>query len=147
MSNWSYSDVSTLVTSAGSFTFNHATNDTVLLDPDSCTGLGTSEVRSSIFKRGQSDGYFYAAPFLESGQNLVLTGLVRITSAATEAASVTARDVVLTSLRTHCKAILATEGTLNIGSDSLSVRCEMLPTAHGAFLKTVTFSLVSTAAA
>lgn len=147
MSDWSYSNISTLVTSAGTFTFNHATNDTILIDPDGSTGLGTSEVRSSIFKRGQQSGYFYAAPFLENGQNLVLTGLVRITSTATEAATVTARDVILTSLRTHCKAILSTEGTLTIGADTLSVRCELLPVAHGAFLKTVTFGLVCATAA
>lgn len=147
MADWSYSNISTLVTSAGTFTFNHATNDTVLIDPDASTGLGTSEVRTSIFKRGQTSGYFYAAPFLESGQNLVLTGIVRITSAATDAAVVSARDVILTSLRTHCKAILATEGTLTIGADTYAVRCEQLPVPTGAFLKTVVFGLVCTAAA
>jgi len=147
MSDWSYSDITTLVTTAGTFTFNHATNDTLLLDPQGCTGLGTSEVRSSIFKKGQASGFFYAAPFLEGGQHLVLTGIVRISSASTEAGMVTARDVILTSLRTHCKAILGVEGTLTIGTDTLAVRCEALPAATGAFLKTVTFGLVSTAAA
>lgn len=147
MADWSYSNISTLVTSAGTFTFNHASNDTVLIDPSASTGLGTSQVRTSIFKKGQASGYFYAAPFLEEGQHLVLTGVVRITSAATDTATVTARDVVLTSLRTHCKAILATEGTLTIGSDTLAVRCEMLPEPHDAFLKTVTFGLVAAAAA
>jgi len=147
MSSWSYSDISTCVTSAGTFTFNAASGDTIILDPDACSGLGTSGVRTSIFNRGQTSGYNFAAAFLEEGQHLVLAGTVLVRSASTEAGYVTARDAVLTDLRTKMKSALGADATLTIGGDSLVVRCEHLPEQSGGFVKRVVLGLVSATAA
>jgi len=142
MSDWSFSNITTLSTPSGTHTFNAAAADTIIIDPEASTR--TCDLRTTIFKKGQASGYFYAAPFLQEGQHLVLSGVVRIFSASTEAAVVAARDVVINDLMTKCKAILSTEGTLTIGSETLAVRCEQLPIPTGGFLKSVTFGLVST---
>lgn len=146
MSAWSYSAITTCVTPAGTFTFNASSGDTFLLDPNACTGLGTSQVRTPIFNKGQTSGY-NILPFFLEGQHLVLAGVALIRSAATEAGYVTARDVVLTDLRTKMKSIISADGTLTIGTDVLTVRCEHLPEISGGFEKRGVLGLVSASAA
>lgn len=142
MPSWSYSAITTLVTPAGTITFGTGT-DYLFIDPAASTGLGVSQIRTSIFNKGQTDGY-NILPSFEEGQHLVLGGRVIITSSATEAGIVTARDTLLTATRTKLKSILQVSGTLNFSTgDIITVFCETLIAPADVWVKTFVFSLVS----
>jgi hypothetical protein len=146
MASWHYSDITTLVTPAGTIGFNSPTGDTLMIDPQRSSGLGYAQVRAPIIHRGQTDGYTLLPFFLE-GQHLVLAGDVVIRSATSEAGVVSARNTLLTTTRTRLKSILQADGTLNFGAgDALSVRCEMLIQPMGAWRKSFVLGLVSAAA-
>lgn len=147
MASFSYNQITTLTTPGGTITFNAASGDTLLIDPAACSGLGVSSIRAPIFNKGQTDGY-NILPFFEEGQHLVLAGIIRIESASTESGIVTARNTILTSTRSALKTILRADGTLNFSTgDTVTVRCEQLVGASGAWLKNFVLGLVSASAA
>ncbi len=143
MASFSYSDIGTVVTPAGTITFNAASGDTLRIVPRRSTGLGTSQVRAVVRDKAQTDGYILLPFFLE-GQHLALAGDVVIRSAITEAGIVAARDTLLTDTLTKCKSILQANGTLNfVSGGSLAVRCEILPKPEGGFQKVFLIGFVS----
>jgi hypothetical protein len=142
-----YQQIQSLVTPAGTVTFNADTGDTLFLDPRRSSGLGSSRVRAPIDNRPQTDGYLLH-DFFEEGQHLVLAGDVVIRSATSEAGVVAARDALLTDLVLKLKSILRADGTLVFsGGGSQTVRCELLPeitsSDSGPMQKSFVFGLVS----
>lgn len=143
MPGFSYSDITGIVTPAGTISLNAASGDTFFVDPTRSDGLGDSRLRTTIIDRGQTDGYTLL-PSFEEGQHIALGGVALIRSAALEAAYVAARDAMLIDARTKLKSILGANGTLTFASSSsLTVRCEMLIKASGAFEKDFLLGLVS----
>jgi hypothetical protein len=147
MAGFSYSDIASLATPAGTIAFNQAAGDTLFLDPGRCSGLGTSRVRAPLDNKGQTDGYI-VHDFFEEGQHLTLAGEVLIRSAVTEAGIVSARDALLADTRAKLRSILRADGTLGFASGgSLTVRCELLVEAtssdRGPLQKAFVLGLVS----
>lgn len=137
-----YSDITTLVTGGGTITFNAATGNTYLIDPQRCTGLiGTGEVRNPVDDRGQQSG-FLLHDFFEKGGRGVIAGVIVADSDAN-------RNTMQESLKTALRSILTTTGTLNFsGGASLAVQFELgcdFPMLS-ANVKLFQFGLVSAAA-
>ena len=114
-----YSDITTLVTSGGTITFNASTGNTYLIDPAQCRGLiGTGEIRNPVDDRGQTDG-FLLHDFFEKGARGVLGGVI-------VADSVANRNTMQDSLKTALRSIKTTTGTLNFsGGSSLAVQFDL----------------------
>ncbi|SRR5581483_9294347 len=147
MASFSYSEIDTIVTPAGTISLNDDTGDTLFVDPKRSTGLGTSKVRAPIDHKPQTDGYLLH-DFFEEGQHLVLAGDVVIRSAVTDPGMVAARDALLTDTRLKLKSILRADGTLTFrGGGTLTVRCDLLPeptsSDRGPAQKSFVFGLVS----
>ena len=135
------SDITTLVTPGGTITFNAASGNTYMVDPDKCSGFGMAAVRAPIDDKGQASGYILH-PFYESGTHLVVGGIII-------ADTTTNRDSLEGSLKTALRSILAADGTINWGAGaSLTVRCDVgcdFPRVS-AILHGFIFGLVSAAA-
>lgn len=104
----SYSDITTLVTSGGTITFNAATGNTYLIDPLASDGLDDVKLRKPVDHKGQTDGYIRHRGF-EEGDRILLAGVI-------VADTVTNRDAMMTNLKTALASIKSTDGTLNFGS-------------------------------
>ncbi len=145
MPGYTYRNITTLVTPAGTLTFNAASGDRYLIDPARSSGLGMPKVRSPIDNKGQTDGYLLHDFFLE-GRHLLLAGDMAIDSATTEAGVVTARDALASDMETKLTSILRATGTLNFSAGSaLTVKCELGVDFSGVWLKSFVFGLVSAA--
>jgi len=140
-----YSDITTLVTPAGTLTFNAATGDTYWVDPKRSSGLGMGEIRNPTDDKGQTDGSILH-DFFERGQQLLLAGDLRVRSAVTESGYVSARDVLSGSMVTKLRSILRATGTLNFGSGATVIcKCNLkadFPALEGV-AKGFVFGLVS----
>ena len=114
-----YSDITTLVTSGGTITFNASSGNTYLIDPARCSGLiGTGVIRNPVDDRGQQSG-FLLHDFFEQGARGVLGGVI-------VADSVANRNAMQASLKTAVRSILTTTGTLNFsGGETLAVQFEL----------------------
>ena len=143
MGRYAYSDITTLVTSAGTVTFNTVSGlGAFYIDAKRSSGLGMPRVRSPIDNKGQTDGYLLHDFFLE-GKHLLLAGTVVPTS-NTDAD----RDTMCAALESALTSIIRATGTLNIGGGgSLTVKCDIgadFP-AVDANVKGFVFGLVSAA--
>lgn len=114
-----YNEITTLVTSGGTITFNAATGNTYHIDPSGCTGLiGTGEIRNPVDDKGQTDG-FILHDFFEKGARGVLAGWI-------VADTVANRNSMQDSLKTALRSIKTTTGTLNWSTGhSLAVQFEL----------------------
>lgn len=114
-----YSDITTLVTGGGTITFNAATGNTYLIDPQRCSGLiGTGEIRNPVDDRGQQSG-FLLHTFFEKGARGVIGGVI-------VADTVANRNAMQTALKTALRSILTTTGTLSFsGGETLAVKFEL----------------------
>lgn len=134
-----YSDITTLVTSGGTITFNASTGNTYLIDPARCSGIiGTGEIRNPVDNKGQTDG-FILHDFFEKGARGVLAGVL-------VADTVANRNSMQDTLKTALRSIKTTTGTLNFsGGQSLAVQFELgcdFP-VFGGNVKLFQFGLVS----
>lgn len=119
-----WSDITTLVTPAGTLTFNEATGDTYYVDPKRSSGLGMGEIRAPIDDKGQTDG-FILHDFFEKGAMLLIGGLIL---ARTDTTGVTGADTLISEMVTRLRSILRATGTLNFGSGAaLTVKCNVKP--------------------
>lgn len=115
----SYSDITTLVTSGGTITFNAASGNTYHIDPQSSTGLDAVKLRKPVDHKGQTDGYIRHRGF-EEGDRILLAGVI-------VADTVSNRNAMMTALKTALTSIKGTtDGTLNFGDgSSLSVQWDV----------------------
>ncbi len=137
-----WSDLSTLVTPAGTLTFNAASGDTYWVDPKRSVGLGMGEIRNPIDDKGQTDG-FLLHDFFEKGSMLLRAGLVL---ARTDTTGITGANALMSGMTTKLRSILRATGTLSFGSGAaLTVKCNVradYQTIEGD-LKGFVFGLVS----
>lgn len=137
-----WSDLTTLVTPAGTITHNAAAGDTFFVDPKRSSGLGMGEIRAPVDDRGQTDG-FILHDFFEKGAMLLIGGTVL---ARTDTTGVTGRDALMADMVTKLRSILRATGTLNFGSGAaLTVKCNLkpdFPTTEG-IQKAFVYGLVS----
>lgn len=137
----SFSDITTLVTGGGTITFNAASGNTYMIDPNASTGLGMGAVRAPIDNKGQTAGYILHN-FFEEGTHFVLSGII-------VADTVANRNTMMDNLKAALRSILTTTGTLNFGSGATaSVKCDVacdFPN-QSAMLKGFVFGLVSATA-
>lgn len=137
----SFSDITTLVTSGGTITFNAASGNTYLIDPERCSGLGMGRVRAPIDNKGQTSGYILH-DFFEEGTHMLIGGVI-------VADSVANRNTMMDNLKTALRSILTTTGTLSFGAGgSLAVQCDIgvdFP-VWSVSVKGFTFGLVSATA-
>ncbi len=137
-----WSDMTTLVTPAGTLTFNAATGDTYWVDPKRSVGLGMGEIRNPIDDKAQTDG-FLLHDFFEKGALLLPAGTIL---ARTDTTGITGADALMSGMTTKLRSILRATGTLNFGSGAaFVVKCHMradYPTIEGD-LKGFVFGLVS----
>lgn len=114
----SYSDITTLVTGGGTITFNAATGNTYLLNPQACSGLDAVKLRKPIDEKGQTDGFLRHQGF-EEGERILLSGVLIVDTVAN-------RNTMMANLKTALRSIKATDGTLNFGAGgSLSVQWDV----------------------
>lgn len=137
-----YSDITTLVTGAGTITFNATSGNTYLVDPARCSGLiGTGEIRNPVDNRGQQSG-FLLHDFFEKGARGVVAGVIIADTVAN-------RNTMQDTLKTALRSILTTTGTLNFsGGSSLAVQFELgcdFPVLSG-HVKLFQFGLVAATA-
>ena len=112
------SDISTLVTPGGTLTFNAASGNTFMTDPDKCSGFGMGNVRNPIDNKGQASGYIIH-PFFEEGSHLAIGGAVIADTTAN-------RDTMEANMKAALRSILSADGTLNFSSGgSATVRCDV----------------------
>jgi len=143
---YSYGLIDTLVSGGGTISFNDPTGDSWLVDPSRSTGLEMRKVRTSIYNRAQTNGYYYGAFRLE-GRHLLLGGTIRVESASTEAAVLAVREAMIAAAIAVLEPIAqgTTTGTLNfVGGSSLTVKCDVGLVPSGAWLKQFVLGLVST---
>lgn len=139
----SYSDITTLVTPAGTITHNASSGDTLRVVPGRSTGLGMGEIRDPTDDKAQTDGLILH-DFFERGARLVLAGDVVIVSASTESGYRTARDTLIADTITKLRSILRATGTLNFGNGAaFTVKCNLKFDPQGGFVKTFIYGLVS----
>ncbi len=140
-----WSDLTTLVTPAGTLTFNAISGDTYWVDPKRSSGLGMGEIRNPTDDKGQTDGSILH-DFFERGAALLVAGDLRVRSSVTEAGYVAARDVLSGNMVTRLRSILRATGTLNFGSGAaFTVKCNIkadFPALEGV-VKGFVFGLVS----
>ena len=141
MARYGYSDIGTLVTPAGTITFNAVAGlGAFYIDPQRSSGLGMPKIRAPIDNRGQTDGYLLHDFFLE-GRHLLLAGTVVPTSGL--AAD---RDAMCEDMEQALTSILRANGTLNIGGGvSFTVKCDIaadFPAVQGV-LKGFVFGLAT----
>jgi hypothetical protein len=114
----SYSDITTLVTSGGTITFNAATGNTYWIDPARSDGLDSVQLRKPFDNKGQADGFLVHDGF-EEGLHLVLAGVLVVDTVAN-------RDTQIANLKAALRSIKSSTGTLNFGAGgSLSVEWEL----------------------
>jgi len=114
----SFSDITTLVTSGGTITFNAASGNTYLIDPSRCSGLGMGRVRAPIDDKGQTSGYLLH-DFFEEGTHMLIAGVLVVDTTAN-------RNTQMDNLKAALRSILTTTGTLNFGAGgSLAVQCDI----------------------
>lgn len=114
----SYSDITTLVTTGGTITFNAATGNTYLIDPQASTGLDAVKLRKPVDNKGQTDGYIRHRGF-EEGDRILLSGVI-------VADTVANRNAMMANLTTALAATKVSDGTLNFGAGgALSVQWDV----------------------
>jgi hypothetical protein len=138
-----YSDITTLVCSGGTLTFNELTGDTYAIDPARSSGLDMPRVRAPIDNKGQTDGYILH-DFFKEGRHVVLGGVLVVRSSGTEAGYLSARDALLDDLVAKLSTALTATAALNFGTGSpLTVKCDVGAEFSGAVQKSFVFGLVS----
>lgn len=148
MASWSWTTLATLTTPSGTITF-HSGADTLVADPRQCRGLGAFEARQPVDPRGQTSGYVVHPSFLP-GVDMLITALFHITSSATEAGYLTARNTLMDSVYAVAKGgVGTTTSTLAFTGgptiSNLKVRgYEPFSWDGGAFLKGCSIQLVGT---
>ena len=130
----------------GSITFNAASGDTYLLDPNSCAGLDQAPIRAPVDDKPQASGGL-VFPFLHGPRRITLGGWVQnVTGTASN------RQDMEEALITALDAIIAADGTFTItpagdSAKSLTVRCEIpvifTGVSPGGFVKTFLFGLIA----
>ena len=141
-----WSGAHSLITPAGTITFNASTGDTYLHDPNTCVGLdGSGPLRTARDPRPLTDGSLQHPSFLD-GRTVTIGGTIIIRSASTEAAVVTARNTMEDALSTALDSILNTTGVyqwvLTGGSTRhVGVRYDSTILYSGAWLKSYLFGL------
>lgn len=140
-----YNLLSELDTPGGTVALNSDTDDSIVLLPDECTGLGAAPVRIEIDDVPGGDGGLIIGDGLQRYRELTLTGLLVIRTSGDYFQN---QQALSDDLITACESIFAADGTLKGtppgGSElELTVRCTIPPYPAGTLLKKVTFTLVA----
>lgn len=126
MAEYSYTAIDQIQTPGGNVAYNTGSGDHFYTDPARCTGLGEVVIRGQDDERGQSDGLLLHPRYL-GGQLIGLLSIAHILSATTDPGYVTARDALLTDLKTKLKTIVNADGTLHFaGGQSITVRARTI---------------------
>lgn len=122
MAEWSYTAIDEIQTPSGDVPCNGSATDSFFIDPKGSTGLGVSEIRGNDDEMGQTDGLILHPRFF-GGQQIALKLITHILSASTDPGWITARDTLLTDMRTRLKAMVNANGTIHfVGGQSITVR-------------------------
>jgi hypothetical protein len=142
-----YNSVYTFTTPASTITLNAASGDTYLNDASQCSGLDGVELRTSVDPASQTDGA-HVHPSFEDARHITLGGIIYITSSATDSGIMTARNSLEAGLIAACRSLKTANGTLawtptGGSARSITVRCDILPTFTGSWVKSYLFGLVA----
>lgn len=141
MAGSGYSDITSLVTPAGSIAFVSpiSASEGLVLDPKQCTGIGSGDVRASVDDRAGESGYILHPEWYETGSTFVLAGILRYADPAV-------RNAAQADTKTKLRSLLSAAGTLNFsGAPSATVRWYLAVDfpAIDAHLKGFRFGLIS----
>ena len=115
-----YSSITKIELGGTDINFNGVATDTLMLDPDACTGLDQVPARTPVYVKAATDGA-NVFPFLKGPRPIILAGTVVIVSSGTEAGYVAARDALITTTIGLLNGMLTTPGDLTWPSNTLSV--------------------------
>lgn len=142
----------TLVTPAGTITFNSDTGDTYLFDPTQCSGLDMVPLRITVDDKPVTDGGI-VFPAFKTARHITRGGQLIVRTAAGSGYAA-ARNALEDTLNAALESIQPVDGDggptgtyiwtpEGSGARSVAVYCEIPATYSGANAKTFLFGLVA----